>query len=116
MREVSVTGRDVDAGFPRTISITSDQVREAVAPAVRRIIETIRIVMEKTPPDLAADIAKRGIVLTGGGAMLEGLEGEIAKATGIRTLLADNPQQAVAVGTGRYIRAMADFDKQKSYR
>ena len=48
--------------------------------------------------------------------MLEGLEGEIAKATGIRTLLADNPQQAVAVGTGRYIRAMADFDKQKSYR
>ena len=116
LRQVSVTGRDVDAGFPRTVSITSDQVREAVSPAVRRIIETIRVLMEKTPPDLAADIAKRGIVLTGGGAMLDGLEGEIEKATGIRTLLADNPQQAVAVGTGLYIRAMSDFEKQKSFR
>ncbi|MGN0362007.1 MAG: rod shape-determining protein [Bilifractor sp.] len=115
LKAMQVTGRDVDAGFPRNISITSDQVREAVAPEVRHIIEEIRSVMEKTPPDLAGDIAERGIVLTGGGAMLNGLQSEIERATGIRTLLADHPQQAVALGTGQYIRAMSDFEREKRF-
>lgn len=92
--------------------MTRAQVLEAVRPQVRQIVEAVRGVIEKTPPDLAADVAGRGIVLTGGGAMLAGMEDAIAKYTGIPTVLVDNPQQTVAQGTGLYIQQMSAFEKR----
>lgn len=112
LTQLEVKGRDSNTGIPRTIHMTRAQVLEAVRPQVRQIVEAVRGVIEKTPPDLAADVAGRGIVLTGGGAMLAGMEDAIAKYTGIPTVLVDNPQQTVAQGTGLYIQQMSAFDKR----
>ena len=106
LTRMEVRGRDIDAGFPRTISITPDQVKEAVSGKIRQIVEAVRTIIEKTPPDLAADIAARGIVLTGGGAQLAGLDKAVQRLTGITTVLCDDPQTAVARGTGQYIHQM----------
>lgn len=112
LTRMEVRGRDIDAGFPRTVSLTPDQVREAVSGKVRQIVEAVRTIIEKTPPDLAADIATRGIVLTGGGAQLAGLDKAIERLTGIPTVLCDDPQTAVARGTGQYIRQMVRLEQE----
>ena len=112
LTRMEVRGRDIDAGFPRTVSLTPDQVREAVSGKVRQIVEAVRTIIEKTPPDLAADIAARGIVLTGGGAQLSGLDKAIERLTGIPTVLCDDPQTAVARGTGQYIRQMVRLEQE----
>lgn len=112
LTRMEVRGRDIDAGFPRTVSITPDQVREAVSGRVRQIVEAVRTIIEKTPPDLAADISTRGIVLTGGGAQLAGLDKAIERLTGIPTVLCDDPQTAVARGTGQYIRQMVRLEQE----
>lgn len=113
IQQIEVRGRDVDAGVPRTIRLHVDEVREAVSRPVHQIVDAVHGVIERTQPDLANDIAERGIILTGGGAMLDGLERAIGRSTGIRTMLADHPQQAAALGTGLYIRTMADFEKRR---
>lgn len=112
LTRMEVRGRDIDAGFPRTISLTPDQVREAVSGKVRQIVEAVRTIIEKTPPDLASDIASRGIVLTGGGAQLAGLDKAVERLTGIPTVLCDEPQTAVARGTGQYIRQMVRLEQE----
>jgi rod shape-determining protein MreB len=84
-----------------------------VSGPVRQIVDAVHGVIEKTPPDLAGDIAERGIILTGGGAMLAGMEDAIYRETGIQTTLVENPQQAVALGTGVYIQALAEFEKRR---
>lgn len=106
-----IRGRDIHTGTPRTISMTSGQVREAVEKPVRQIADAVHAVLERTPPDLAADIAERGILLAGGGAQLNGLTEVIHKDTGIAVMLAENPETAVARGTGVYIRNINVMDK-----
>lgn len=100
---MEVTGRNLVTGLPKTINVTSDEVCEALSTATGKITEAIHAVLEKTPPELAADIASRGIVLAGGGALLRGLEELIGQKTGINTMTAEDPMTAVAIGTGRYL-------------
>ncbi|MEE1113706.1 MAG: rod shape-determining protein [Eubacterium sp.] len=114
LERIEVQGRDIDAGFPRRVSFTQAQVREALSDPFRRIVDGIRSVIERTPPDLTGDIAERGIVLTGGGAMVSGLRKAVQKSTGIRTILAENPETACAEGTGLYIANMASLEPARA--
>lgn len=100
---MDVKGRNLVTGFPSTVRITSKQTEEAMRPVVSQIIEAVHSVLEKTPPELAADIAERGIILTGGGSLLNGLENLISIETGIVTITAENPTTAVAIGTGKCV-------------
>ncbi len=106
---MDVRGRDLVTGLPKTISVSSFETEEALRDTVNQIVETIHSVLEKTPPELAADISDRGIVLTGGGAMLRGLEDLIYDRTGINTMTAEDPMTCVAVGTGKYVESISGF-------
>ena len=96
-------------GLPKTVTVSSEEIEEALRETTAQIVETIHSVLEKTPPELAADIADRGIVLTGGGSLLRGLEELIASRTGINTMTAEDPMTAVAVGTGKYVEFLAGY-------
>ncbi len=110
---LDVRGRDLVTGLPKTITVSSKETEEALREPVNQIVETIHSVLEKTPPELAADIADRGIVLTGGGSLLRGLEELIHSKTGINTITAEDPMTAVAVGTGKYVEFLAGYkDKE----
>ena len=110
---MDVRGRDLVTGLPKTITVSSKETEEALREPVNQIVETIHSVLEKTPPELAADIADRGIVLTGGGSLLRGLEQLIYSKTGINTITAEDPMTAVAVGTGKYVEFLAGYrDKE----
>lgn len=98
---VDVRGRNLVTGLPKTITVTSEETEEALKDTTSQIVEAVHSVLEKTPPELAADIADRGIVLTGGGSLLYGLEELIESKTGITTMTAEDPMTAVAIGTGR---------------
>ena len=106
---MDVRGRDLVTGLPKTITVSSRETEEALREPVNQIVETIHSVLEKTPPELAADIADRGIVLTGGGSLLRGLEELIHSKTGINTITAEDPMTAVAVGTGKYVEFLAGY-------
>ncbi len=106
---MNVRGRDLVTGLPKTVEVTSEETEEALKETTSQIVEAIHGVLEKTPPELAADIADRGIVLTGGGSLLRGLEELIADRTGITTMTAEDPMTAVAVGTGRYVEFLAGY-------
>ena len=106
-KTMEVKGRDTITGLPKSITITSEEIREALKDAATQIMETIHSILEKTPPELAADVAERGIVLTGGGALLGGLEQLIEEETGINTVVAEEPALAVAIGTGQYMELMS---------
>ncbi|MGI6095841.1 MAG: rod shape-determining protein [Lachnospiraceae bacterium] len=108
---MEIKGRNTITGLPKVVSITSEEIREALREPVAQIMELIHSVLEKTPPELAADVADRGIVLTGGGSLLGGLETLIEKETGINTVVAEDPMMAVAVGTGKYFEIMNKMDK-----
>ena len=110
---MEVSGRNIATGLPKTISITSDAMRAAVEKPLRQLVEAITNVLASTPPDLTEDIMQRGIVLTGGGAILDGLEEAIERGTGVRATLAEDPITAVARGTGAYLRAMTDFERTR---
>ena len=89
----------------------SEEVREALQECTTKIVEAVHSVLEKTPPELAADIVDRGIVLTGGGSLLDGFEEVISQRTGINTMTAENPACVVAEGTGRYAEVMEELGK-----
>lgn len=108
---MEVKGRNVITGLPKTVTLTSEEVREALKETTAQIVEAIHGVLETTPPELAADIAERGIILTGGGSLLEGLEELIEETTGINTMTAENPAYAVAEGTGHYDEMMEKLGK-----
>ena len=112
LRSMEIKGRNVITGLPKAVTLTSADIRAAVVDSVGQIVSTIQSVLEKTPPELASDVAKRGIVLTGGGAMLDGLEQVIRDRTGIDTILTEDAGQVVVQGTGRYMETMADFLSQ----
>ena len=102
---VDVRGRNLVTGLPKTV--TSEETEEALKDTTSQIVEAVHSVLEKTPPELAADIADRGIVLTGGGSLLYGLEELIESKTGITTMTAEDPMTAVAIGTGRYVEFLS---------
>ena len=99
--KLDIRGRDLVSGLPKTVTITSEETRTALLEPITLIVERVKSVLEKTPPELAADIIDRGIVLTGGGAMIHGLDALIRENTGIPTYLADDPLSCVAIGTGK---------------
>ncbi|MEW5758403.1 MAG: rod shape-determining protein [Candidatus Omnitrophota bacterium] len=97
---LEVKGRDLIAGLPKTITITSDEIREALSEPVKAIVDAAKIVLERTPPELAADLIEHGIVMAGGGSLLRGLDKLISEETGLPVHVADDPTRAVALGTG----------------
>ncbi|MBN2723078.1 MAG: rod shape-determining protein [Deltaproteobacteria bacterium] len=98
---MDIRGRDLIAGIPRTMTIDSVQINEALSEPLQSIIDTIKEVLEQTPPELSADIVERGIVLTGGGALLKNLDLYIQDGTGLPCSVSDNPEFAVVLGTGK---------------
>ena len=104
---IEVRGRNLVTGLPRTITVSSEETEEALREATLQIVEAVHSVLEKTPPELAADVADRGIVLTGGGSLLRGLEELIEEKTGINTMTAEQPMTCVAIGTGKYVEFLA---------
>ncbi|MBE5906213.1 MAG: rod shape-determining protein [Lachnospiraceae bacterium] len=103
---MDVRGRNLVTGLPKSVPISSSEIEEALRETTVQIVEAVHSVLEKTPPELAADIADRGIVLTGGGAMLRGLDELIQSKTGINTMVADDAMTCVAIGTGKYVESM----------
>lgn len=104
---MDVRGRNLVTGLPKTITVTSEETEEALKEATAQIVEAVHNVLEKTPPELAADIADRGIVLTGGGSLLCGLEELIESKTGITTMTAEDPMTVVAIGTGKFVEFLS---------
>ncbi|MGF7186161.1 rod shape-determining protein MreB [Desulfitispora alkaliphila] len=98
-----VRGRDLVTGLPKTVVITAKEIQESLAEPVTSILEAIKICLEKTPPELAADIMDRGIVMAGGGSLLGGLDALIAEETGMPVHIAEEPLEAVAMGTGKVL-------------
>ncbi len=98
---LQVRGRDLVAGLPKTVEVTSIEIREALSEPVFAIVEKVKRVLEQTPPELASDVIERGIVLTGGGALLRGLDRLLAASTNISVHVAEDPLSCVAIGTGR---------------
>ncbi len=97
---VEIKGRDLVAGLPKTLTITSEEIREALQEPVSSIIDAVRVTLERCPPELSADLVDRGLVLAGGGALLRGIDKLIAEQTGLPVHVADDPLSAVAEGTG----------------
>jgi rod shape-determining protein MreB len=104
---MEIKGRDLVEGVPKTITISDEEIREALAEPVATIIEAVRVALEQTPPELSADIVDRGIVLTGGGALLKNLDKRLREETGLPVSIADDPLTSVVMGTGR---ALSDFN------
>jgi rod shape-determining protein MreB len=98
---LEVRGRDLMGGLPRTIEVTSEEIREALAEPIRAIAEKLCALLESTPPELSSDIIGRGIVITGGGGLLKNLDVHLSAVTDIPVRVADNPMHCVAIGTGR---------------
>jgi rod shape-determining protein MreB len=96
-----VRGRDLVTGLPKTILLTSPEIREAIEEPTQAIVDAVKFTLDKTPPELAADIMERGIVLTGGGALLVGLDERLAHETGMPIVTAKRPLQSVAMGSGK---------------
>lgn len=105
-------GRDAMSGLPRTLIIDSNEIRKALKEPLDAILEGTIQVLERTPPELAADITERGIVLTGGGSLLKGLDKFIAKETGVPVIRAENPLNCVAIGTGRYLEELREIKRK----
>lgn len=97
---MKISGRNIVKGLPETIEISSYEIAEAIEECVKQIVATAKLVLEKTPPELSADISTSGIIMTGGGALLKGLDKRIEDATGIKVLVADDALSCVARGTG----------------
>jgi rod shape-determining protein MreB and related proteins len=107
---MEVKGRDLTEGIPKTILITSEEIREALSGPVSIVIQAVKAALEQTPPELAADIVDRGIVLTGGGALLKNLDKRLREETGLPILIADEPLACVALGAGKMLQ---DFELLK---
>jgi rod shape-determining protein MreB len=98
---MEVKGRDLVAGLPKTLEVNSDEIRDALQEPINAIVEAVRIALERTPPELSADIVDKGIVLAGGGALLKNLDILLREETGLPVLIADDPMSAVVLGSGQ---------------
>ncbi len=104
--KMEVRGRDVVQSMPRTVTVTSEEIREALSDPIKQICQKVCMVLERTPPELASDVIERGITLTGGGALLRGLDKLLESATEIPVRVADNALNCVAIGTGKALEEM----------
>ncbi|MEK8131352.1 rod shape-determining protein [Paenibacillus filicis] len=109
--KLEIRGRDLVSGLPKTMSVSSDEITEALADTVNSIVDAVKVTLEKCPPELSADIMDRGIVLTGGGGLLRNLDKLLARETGMPVLVAENPLDCVAIGTGRALENIHLFRK-----
>ncbi len=98
---MDIKGRDLVAGVPRTLTVSSDEIRDALSEPVNAIVEAVKVTLERTPPELAGDIADRGIVLAGGGALLKNLDTLLREETGLPVFLAEDPLSSVVIGAGK---------------
>jgi rod shape-determining protein MreB len=113
--EMEVRGRDQVAGLPITKRINSVEIRECLSEPIQQIIESVKLTLEKCPPELAADLVDRGIVLAGGGALIRGLDKAIIKSCGLPVIIAPSPLLAVCLGTGKALEYLDHFKKRKSF-
>ncbi|MCI5052429.1 MAG: rod shape-determining protein [Simkaniaceae bacterium] len=111
--EMEVRGRDQVAGLPITKRINSVEIRECLAEPIQQIIEAVRLTLEKCPPELAADLVERGMVLAGGGAMIKGLDKLLIKECGLPVIIAPNPLLAVCLGTGKALEYLESFKNKQ---
>ena len=111
LETMEVRGRDLNTGLPKTIEISSEQVRQALEEPILKIVDLIKMALEKTPPELSSDVMERGIILTGGGALIKNLDKLISRKTGIPVYITEAPLNAVVRGTGK---ALDDLEKLKS--
>jgi rod shape-determining protein MreB len=108
---MEIRGRDLITGLPKNITITASEVMEALRDPIYAIVDSIKITLEKTPPELAADIMDRGIMLTGGGALLKGMDRLIRDETGMPVNIADNPLDCVVMGSGKVLEEIETLKK-----
>jgi rod shape-determining protein MreB len=111
--EMQVKGRDQVMGLPKVLTITSEEIREALAEPISAIVNAVRVTLERTPPELSADIVDRGMVMAGGGALLRGLDRLLSKETGLHVYIAEDPLTAIVLGTGRYLEELHHFRNGK---
>ncbi|MBU0714908.1 MAG: rod shape-determining protein [Verrucomicrobia bacterium] len=111
---MEVKGRDLVAGLPKTLTLTTEEVREALHEPISTIVEAVRFTLERSPPELSADLVDRGLVLAGGGALLHGIDKLIAEQTGLPVHVADDPLSAVAEGTGMVLHELKFLRKVAS--
>jgi rod shape-determining protein MreB len=115
IEKVEVKGTDAITGLPRRLEIDSVEVREALKDPITQIIDEIKATLGQTPPELAADIVERGIVMTGGGSLLKGLDKLISKETGVPVIIAERPLDCVALGAGKYFEYTKGLDSRNIY-
>ncbi len=108
---MEVRGRDLVAGLPKTITVSSEEIREALVGPISAILEAIRMTLERTPPELSADLIERGLILAGGGALLRGIDKLISEETGLPVHVAEDPMTAVAIGTGKVLNEIRYLKK-----
>lgn len=111
--EMEVRGRDQVAGLPVTKRINSVEIRECLAEPIQQIVECVKLTLEKCPPELAADLVERGMVLAGGGALIKGLDRKLSNETGLPVIVASNPLLVVCLGTGKALDYLEKFKKRK---
>lgn len=111
--QMTVNGRNIDTGLPKSVTLDRDEVQRAFRSVINQIINGVKNVLERTPPDLAGDIQSRGILLAGGGCQVEGLQQLMERRLGIKVLVAENPASVVAIGTGRYSQIMDQFENRR---
>lgn len=107
IRTIEVKGRDLVTGIPKTADVSSEEIREALSEPVNAIVEAVKVALERTPPELGADIVDKGIVLAGGGALLKGLDILLREETGLPIIVADDPLSAVVMGAGKALDQIA---------
>ena len=114
-KTMEIKGRDLVAGLPRTITITSEEIREALSEPVAAIVNAVKGTLEKTPPELAADLVDSGIIMAGGGSQLKGLDTLLRAETGLYVRVADNPETAIVLGTGKTLDSIGILQKQNGF-
>ena len=111
--EMQVKGRDQVMGLPKIITITSEEIRESLREPVSAMVDAVRVTLERTPPELSADIVDRGVVLAGGGANLRGLDQLLAKETGLHVTVSEDPLTAVVLGTGKFLEELKNYPDEE---
>ncbi|HBZ87391.1 MAG: rod shape-determining protein [Candidatus Edwardsbacteria bacterium RIFOXYD12_FULL_50_11] len=109
-REMEVKGRDLVSGIPRAVKVRSEEIREALREPINLIVLAVKKALEQTPPELAADIVDAGIVMTGGGSLLKGLDALLREETNLPIKVADNPRECIVLGAGRILESQDNFD------
>src|SRR5690625_2233711 len=110
---MEIRGRDMVSGLPRTITVYSDEIQKALSESAALIVQAARAVLERTPPELSADIIDRGVILTGGGALMHGIDELLANELKVPVFIADEPMNCVARGTGIMLEDIDKIDEVK---